>query len=297
MRPFVIPPVRFVVRYAPSKTRRLAWHHVVEPFLQYAEHDFIATTRFGTILAGNTIDLIQRYVFYFGEWEPNVSRYVADRLRPGDVFVDVGANIGWYTLLASTIVGPSGRVVALEASPSIHGLLLDNLRRNRVENVEAINVAVADRSGSARVFLSPVTNIGKTSIVATPEGRYECDVPARSLDALLAPELFERVRLVKIDVECAEWLVIRGMREGLRHARADLEIVVELSPRTLRAQGTSAEEVLAVFEAARFHAYRIENDYSAGSYLEAPDARPRRLTAPISAQTDVVFSRRDAPFL
>jgi FkbM family methyltransferase len=297
VRPLVIPPVRFVVRYAPGGPRRLAWRHVVEPFLEYAEHDFIATTRFGTILAGNTLDLIQRYVFYFGEWEPNLSRYVADRLRPGDVFVDVGANIGYYSLLASTVVGPSGKVVAIEASPTIHGLLLDNLRRNHVDNVEALNVAVSDREGSAQVFLSPGTNLGRTSIVATPAGRYECDVPARPLDTLLPPGIIERVRLLKINVDGAEWLVIRGMREALRRARADLEIAVELSPHTLRAQGTSAEEVLSVFAAARFHPYRVENDYSPGGYMEVCDARPRRLETPISRQTDVVFSRRDAAFL
>jgi Protein-L-isoaspartate(D-aspartate) O-methyltransferase (PCMT) len=257
VRPVVIPPVRFVVRYAPGVARRFAWRNVVAPFLQYAEHDFIATTRFGTILAGNTLDLVQRCVFYFGEWEPNVSRYVADRLRPGDVFVDVGANIGYYSLLASTIVGPSGKVVAIEASPAIHGLLVDNLRRNRADNVEA-------RS---------------------------------SLDALLQPGLLEEVRLVKIHVEGADWPVIRGMREALRRARADLEIVVELSPRALRAQGTTAEEVLAVFAAARFHPYRIENDNSAGHDMDVADARPQRLTAPISAHTEVVFSRRDAAFL
>jgi FkbM family methyltransferase len=297
VRPAVIPPVRLVVRYAPDGARRFAWRWIVEPFLQHAEHDFIATTRFGTILAGNTVDLIQRYVFYFGEWEPSLSRYVADRLRPGDAFVDVGANIGYFTLLASTIVGPSGKVLAIEASPTIHGLLLDNLRRNRVENVEALNVAAADREGSARVFLWPHSDIGKTSILATPQARYECDVPARPLDALLPPELLERVRFVKIDVEGAEWLVISGMREALRRARPDLEIVVEVSPRELRAQGTSAEEVMAVFAAARFFPYRLENDYSAGSYLTDGDPRPRRITAPLSRQTDVVFSRRDAAFL
>jgi len=258
VRPVVIPPVRFVVRYAPGAARRLAWRHVVEPFLQYAEHDFVATTRFGTILAGNTLDHVQRSVFYFGEWEPNVSRYVADRLRPGDVFVDVGADIGYYSLLASTIVGPSGKVVAIEASPKVHGLLVDNLRRNGVDNVEA---------------------------------RDSLD----ALDALLHPSLLEKVRLVKI--HGAEWLVIRGMREALRRARTDLEIVVELSPPALRAQGTTAEEVLAVFAAARFHPYRIENDNAAVADLDVADARPQRLTAPISAHTEIVFSRRDAAFL
>ncbi|HVU52829.1 MAG TPA: FkbM family methyltransferase [Polyangia bacterium] len=231
--------------------------------IQYAEHDFVATTRIGAVLAGNTLDLIQRYVFAFGGWEPNLSRYIADRLRPGDVFVDVGANTGYFSLLASPIVGPSGKVLALEASPAIHGLLLDNLRRNRADNVEALNVAVADRP----------------------------------LDALLTPGLIQKVRLVKIDAEGAEWPVIRGMREALRRAPDDLEVVVELSPRTLGAQGTTAEEVLSVFAEARFHPYRLEADDAAGSDREAADPRPRRLTTPISVETGLVLSRRDAAFL
>jgi hypothetical protein len=259
VRPVVIPPVRFVVRYAPGVARRLAWQHVVEPFLQYAEHDFVATTRFGTILAGNTLDHVQRHVFYFGEWEPNVSRYVADRLRPGDVFIDVGANIGYYALLASTIVGPSGKVVAIEASPKIHGLLVDNLRRNHADNVEAMNVPVTERS--------------------------------------LDPGLLEKARLVKIHGGGDEWPVIRGMREALRRAHTDLEIVVHLSPPALHAQGTTAEEVLEVFAAARFRPYRIENDNAVVGDTQVSDARPQRLTAPIATRTDVVFSRRDAAFL
>jgi FkbM family methyltransferase len=297
LRPLLLPFARFAVRYAPGGGRRVAWQYVVEPFFQHAAHDFIATTRFGAIVAGNTVDLIQRYIFYFGEWEPNLTRYLADRLRAGDVFVDVGANIGYFTLLASLLVGPTGKVVAIEASPTIHDLLLDNLRRNRAGNVEAINVAASDREGTAKVFLFPDSNIGKTSIVETDEGRYECEVPARPIDALIGPDLLARVRLVKIDVEGTEWLVIGGMREALRRAHPDLEVVVELSPSVLRAQGTTVEEVMAVFAAARFFPYRLENDYSVRSYVSPASARPRRITTPIVAQTDVIFSRRDAEFL
>ena len=62
-------------------------------------------------------DLIQRMILHFGVWEPDVSRVIEQSLAPGDVFVDIGANIGYDTLLASSRVGPTGRVVSIEASP------------------------------------------------------------------------------------------------------------------------------------------------------------------------------------
>ena len=79
---------------------------------------------------GHTADLIQRYVYYFGVWEPTISQWFKGYVRPGDIVVDVGANIGWYTLLAAQRVGPEGQVVAIEASPTIAEHLRANLALN-----------------------------------------------------------------------------------------------------------------------------------------------------------------------
>ena len=84
-------------------------------------------TRFGGVMQGNTQDLIQRYLYWFGVWEPQLTCWIKSRLPPRRVFVDVGANIGYYSLLAASLVGDDGQVVAIEASPSIYRLLCNNL--------------------------------------------------------------------------------------------------------------------------------------------------------------------------
>lgn len=72
----------------------------------------------------DTQDLIQRYLYLFGAWEPHLTGWLRRRLRPGDGFVDVGANIGVFSVLAARLVGESGRVVAIEASADVHRRLV-----------------------------------------------------------------------------------------------------------------------------------------------------------------------------
>ena len=89
-------------------------------------------------------DLIQRQIYLFGIWEPDITSFVKRRLAPGDNFIDVGSHVGYYAALASEIVGTTGRVVAIEASPLIYKMLLSNLRLNgRWRNIRGINVAVS----------------------------------------------------------------------------------------------------------------------------------------------------------
>ncbi len=223
VRPLLIPIVRPWVRYAPHECIRGAvWRCLVAPFLQHANRRFVVSTVFGAVISGNTQDLVQRYIFYFGVWEPNLTEFLIGNLRQGDVFIDVGANIGYFTLLASRLVGSAGKVIAIEASPGIFAKLRDNLERNRVTNVEAINVAASDRRRDGQSFPRVNSNIGATSIVPTEGSRYECDVPASTLDSILAPADVRNARFVKIDVEGAEGLVIAGMRDVLRNARPSL---------------------------------------------------------------------------
>lgn len=83
----------------------------------------------------DTRDFIQRRVFYFNIYEPNLTYYILSRVRSGDHVVDVGANVGYMTLLLSSIVGEIGKVVAIEASPSTFSLLSRNLELNNTQNV------------------------------------------------------------------------------------------------------------------------------------------------------------------
>jgi FkbM family methyltransferase len=299
LRRWVVPLLRAYIRYAPvSAGKRAFWTRVVNPYFAWRSHAFVASTIFGRRIAGNTRDMIQQYIYYFGVWEPNLTRWIRQRLRPGDTFVDVGANIGYYSLLASALVGPAGRVVAVEASAKNFAALRDNLRRNRATNVRARHLAASDREGPLRLFRGADYNDGESTLFPGPGSEVECEVRAAPLSAILRPEEVRGTRLIKIDVEGAEWPVVLGMAPLLPACREDLEVILEVHPGQLAQQGKRAEDILAVFAAAGLHAYKLTNDYWALSYLPPyEDQRPRRLRGPVERETQLVFSRRDVEVL
>jgi FkbM family methyltransferase len=149
-------PVALQVRRPLSKSQ--------EPELKARPRVVRARTRLGSIVACRTDDQIQRHIYSFGVWEPDITRFIAARLRPGDAFIDVGANIGYYSLLASRLVGSYGRVAAVEPSLSIRAELLTNLAVNGATNVRVISMAASDSAHSAVLYRGPETNRGASTI-------------------------------------------------------------------------------------------------------------------------------------
>jgi FkbM family methyltransferase len=278
-----IPLVRGYVRYAPLRAGKQAlWERVVWPRLAWEWHEFTARTRFGARISGRTDEFLEQYLYYFGIWEPDISRAVAERLRPGDAFIDVGANIGYYALLASKLVGPSGQVVAIERSPDLFAALTAHLRLNGAVNVRGVQVAASDQPGSFSLVRGPSEFRGLTR-VAAPGTTVE-SVDAQPLSALVSQEEFARVRLVKIDVEGAETAVVDGLIPLLASARPDLELLVEL-------HGRSGEGVVRTLRARGFEALRLENDYTARACIERHAPRVLEPVAePIDYECNVLFT-------
>ena len=167
-----------------------------------------------------------------GSYEPDVSATLRQLLRPGGTFVDIGANIGWFSLLAASVVGPGGRVIAVEPNPHNVALLERSAKENGFANIEVLAVAVADRTGAVALETD-----GSNGRVIPIDGAPPVPVPAsfvvaaEPLDALLGPRGLDRLDLVKIDVEGAEPLVLRGGGETLSRHRPRL--VSEFFPRAL----------------------------------------------------------------
>ena len=295
--------MRAYIRYAPLAAGKSSfWRRVVDPYFAWHSHEFVASTMFGSKIAGNTNDIIPQYIYYFGLWEPHLTRWIQRRLAPGDTFIDVGANIGYMSLLASQLVGDSGTVVAIEPSPTIVRALHGNLARNRADNVRVVDVAASDSHGRVKVFHGPHGNIGMTTTVdavASKQGfRFECEVDSAPLSAILTADEMQSARLIKIDVEGAEWSVVGGMGEMLSSCRSDLEIMVEVNPEFLAQQEKQPKDILSVFGNAGFHVYSLENDYSAQSYLTPQtEKRPVRIRNPIECGLDLVFSRQSSEWL
>lgn len=287
--------VRSYLRYFPVAAGKEAlWNRVVDPYLAWHSHPFVARTRFGACMAGDTRDMIQQYVYFFGFWEPDLTGWITSRLQPGDVFVDVGANIGYYSLLASGLVGDDGKVVSVEASPAIFRQLRGNLDRNRSGNVRAVNVAASDCKARLQLFRGPSHNIGETSLFQADGFTADGMVEAAPLADILEAGELARARLLKIDVEGAEAAVLRGLVPMLGRMRADLELIVEFHPQYLTQPGQSAEDLVKLLRGAGFHAARLENDYWPFAYLRNRSIkRPTPLRTPITGETVIVFSRQD----
>jgi len=262
------------------------------------------TTEDGVRFRCRLPDLISTYLYLFGTWEPDLAAFVRRRLRPGDTFVDVGANIGCLTALASRLVGRRGTVVAIEPSPAIIDALRETVSENDLANVRIVAAAVSDRDHKLPLFAGPSSNVGKTSTVAHRGSiREQGRVRAAPLGSLVDPEQLAAARLIKIDVEGAEDRALAGMVASLDALAADAELLVELSPRWWGDPGLRPVDVLRPFLDRGFHVYRLPNSYRAWRYLWPRDVEaPRRLRdlAILNrrvARLDLVLSRIDADAL
>lgn len=283
------PAVRLVARYLPF-TRRYLWNQVINPYLAWRDYEFVARTQFGASVKGTTSDVIQRYIYYFGMWEPNVEAFLRARLRSGDIFVDVGANIGYFTLLGAKLVGQQGRVVAIEAS----GVVIEDLRANVVRNhqkdlVRCVHAAASDREGMAVLYAGQAGNIGSASIVRVDDKLTE-NVPSAPLEKLLLSSEIESVRVIKIDVEGAESLVFKGMEALLPKLRTDTEIVMEITPELSGTDG-----VVEMMARKGWNAYVLKPQDSIENYfVPTKPSYAARIVGPITGRTDVVFSRAES---
>lgn len=262
-----------------------------------------ATTAFGARLRCHPPDLIQTYITLFGVWEPDLSQLITERLEAGDVFVDVGANIGYFSAMAAQRVGSTGAVVAIDAMPPIHAELQHNLRTNGLTNVRAINRAVSDREGAITIHAGPEHNHGLATTVPGARARFgrRFEVAGAPLSALLSEDEARRCRLLKIDVEGGEPAVVAGLAGFLEASRPDLEILLELSPAWWPDPSMTAEDVIRPLRAAGFRSYTMDNSYWPWRYLWPQSVRRPRQVARLDdrrvKRIDLFLSRLDAPEL
>ncbi|HVM32248.1 MAG TPA: FkbM family methyltransferase [bacterium] len=184
----------------------------------------------------DTLELATREIY-----EPLETRLLLENLEKGQTFVDIGANIGYYTLLAARQVGPQGRVLAFEPDPDNFKLLQKNVETNGYGNVALFNQALCDRPGEAKLFLNP-RNRGDHRIYDSGDGRAFVRVPQIRLDdclkAFKSPPHF-----IKMDIQGAEAGALAGMAQTLA-ASGRLILVAEFGPENLRRFGADPDRFL-----------------------------------------------------
>ncbi len=207
-------------------------------------------------------DSIAREVCFTGQYEPQETLLVRRILGPGAVFVDVGANWGYFSLLAARIVGPAGRVISLEPDPRNFARLASNARRGGGAHWTTHEAAAAARDGALELagYDESGDNFGVSRIAA--EGGYR--VPARRLDEFLNELSIGRTDLVKMDIEGYEDEALDGMAQGLREGRYR-RILLELHPALLAERGRDAARVCAMLATAGYRGWAVDHSPRATS--------------------------------
>jgi FkbM family methyltransferase len=172
-----------------------------------------------------------------GAHEPAMIRWVRDILRPGGIFVDVGANEGYFSIIAARRCGPSGRVYAVEPQEVCHVALRENMKLNGCDNIEIVPVLVSDHCGELALHLHTATNTGATSVWRqSRSGIRSVRTVCWPLEFLLDRKSIGTVDLLKIDIEGAEYEAVMGSQQLFRSGRIRA-IALEVHPEILAERG------------------------------------------------------------
>lgn len=184
---------------------------------------FIAVERdgFKYILDTNPHDCISREIQWSGIWERTTTEFFKKNMKKGDVVIDIGANIGYFTMLCSRLVGESGKVIAFEPFPAFWCRLQVHIALNQLKNVECIQAALFNRSGLSEIrrgYPSAVLfqeqyhkKVSEADREKTPE-RYAV-VTLMTLDSWFADNELKRIDYIKLDVDGPEGAVLEGAAE------------------------------------------------------------------------------------
>lgn len=238
----------------PGRWRLIFW---IQPRLKRAfdGRPFPACVRMGCGYKIN-VDLqdhVGRHIFTTGDYEPDNTKVFKSLLRPGDSVLDIGANIGYFTLLSRSLVGYAGTVYSFEASSSIMALLKKNIRLNEITNIETYHNAVVERERMLTFYESSEAHLGISSIRAASAPNCKAySIRGVSIDSLA--DRLKKISLIKLDIEGAEYLALRGCDGLIRRDRP--YIVMELTDGFLHEMGTSGSDILDFLRRRKYACYR-----------------------------------------
>jgi FkbM family methyltransferase len=275
-RPHAAAATLRAARLLPPGLRTRAYRSLAWPAAKRMSAELDVSVVAGNTMRVRTWDALGRTLAVSGVWEPNVTAVFAHALARGDVCIDIGAHIGYYTLLASKLVGRDGHVYAFEPSPTNFRVLEANLALNRVENVTVIAAAVGAAAGRTRFYEGPGTNTGKATLNAAIARRVSTHKRPVMVDVVTIAETIpeaevSRVRVVKVDVEGGEVEVLRSL-EPIFLAGHPVSVFLEFNPRWLAE--ADAHYVGRLCSTYGFTMFRFRTGYG----LE--DLFPRRLVPP-----------------
>lgn len=187
-------------------------------------------------------------------YEPLITELVKREVKKNDIVLDIGANIGYYTLLFARLVGPKGKVFAFEPDPDNFALLKKNVLVNGYRNTVLVQKAVSNETGRTRLYLSPHTKTYHR-IYNSHTDRESIEVEVVTLADYFKDQK-TKIDFIKIDTEGAEGAILEGMLP-LLEKNDSVKIVTEFWPPGLEKFGTEPEEFLKLLSEHSFRLHRI----------------------------------------
>ncbi|MEX2217481.1 MAG: FkbM family methyltransferase [Phycisphaerales bacterium] len=209
---------------------------------------------------GLRMDLRRASAWYArGTNEPAIQRAVAEHVRPGGVFFDVGANVGFFSLIAARAAGPAGRIIAFEPVPANADAIRRNARINRFDSISVVQAAVASAPGEMDLVLSEHPGGAALALAPPPDASGRIRARVVSIDDLVGRGQAPPPTLIKVDVEGVEVEALRGMAETARTHRPI--IICELDDTSPAALARKVAEVEGLFAQWGYAASRLEEAY------------------------------------
>jgi FkbM family methyltransferase len=194
----------------------------------------------------------------FGVYEPFEQIVFKTVCRSGFNVLDIGANVGLYTGIAASQVGPGGLVISIEPHPESFKFLTLTCAENHFTNVRPFNVAAGDAPRNVQLFLTD-KNKGDSRIYDPTGTRAHIDTKMIVLDDLLKEQQIDRIDLIKMDIQGAEGLAVAGLRETLKKAKS-LIVFSEFWPWGLLQTGVDPFDFLTTFQELGFSIFRIQEE-------------------------------------
>ena len=231
---------RGYVRHSPLEKGK---YHLVQAMRRIAPQEKMVSRIAGRFLMELDLsEFLQGNLYYYGYYEPDLTEFIEKTIRPDDVMVDVGANIGTFSLLAASL---GATCYAFEASPDNCSALRRNITLNQFTSIHVYECALSDHRGETTFYLYEEPGMkntcGQNALFRRGAGR-EMKVPLETLD--LALKDVPRVDFIKSDVEGADFLVLRGAREILEKHHPTL--VIEAAEELASNLGGSIAEILGI---------------------------------------------------
>jgi FkbM family methyltransferase len=234
-------------------------------------------------------------ILRLGYYEPEIVHLIEKLLKPGMVFLDVGAHVGQYTLYASRLVGETGQVHSFEPDPKTFQWLASNIKLNCLQNVHANQMALSDVAGSRQFYFATSQDIGSNSL--TPPANYSGrsrEVRCTTVDDYVQANRIAQVDLIKVDIEGGEYAMLSGAAR-LLDSRQRPPIIAEFEEARQLSFGNSCAKLAALLEGRDYRLFRLNEPLLEAYMPRANDAASFNILAIPSDRTDLLAELRTSP--